>query len=265
LSKGSTKYDEKQARITERAYNTPEIAAQRLATLKLLALRSGEHVLDVGTGPGLLARDMAQIVGESGRVDGIDSADAMVALAGARCGEIPQIHISSGDAQKLTYPEASFDAVVCTQVLLYVPRVQTALNEMYRVLKPGGRAVIIETDWRGLVVNSAYPDITEKLIQSWDAAVASPQLPPVLEPMLAKAGFHGTTVEAFPVLLNDFVPHNYAYTMSRSLADYAVKQERLDQGEVRRWLDDLQKKQEDRAFFFSISRYLFKAFTPGSR
>ena len=51
-----------------------------------------------------------------------------------------------------TQPGACFDAVVCTQVLLYVPHVQTALEEMHRVLKPGGRIVVIETDWRGLVL-----------------------------------------------------------------------------------------------------------------
>ena len=67
MPQADTKYDEKQARITERAYRTPEIAAQRMATLRALALRSGERVLDVGTGPGLLAVDMAQIVGGCGR------------------------------------------------------------------------------------------------------------------------------------------------------------------------------------------------------
>jgi ubiquinone/menaquinone biosynthesis C-methylase UbiE len=260
LSIASTKYDEKQSRITERAYNTPEIAAQRLATLKLLALRSGEHVLDVGTGPGLLARGMAQIVGESGHVEGIDSADAMVALASERCRELSQINVAIGDAKKLAFPDASFDAVVCTQVLLYVPEVQAALDEMLRVLKPGGRAVIIETDWRGLVVNSAYPDTTEELIQSWDAAVASPRLPPVLDNMLVRAGFQGRTVEAFPVLLTDYIPHNYAYTMSHSLADYAVKQHKVDEQQVRTWLEDLHQKQNERASFFCINRYLFKAF-----
>jgi ubiquinone/menaquinone biosynthesis C-methylase UbiE len=258
LSKASTKYDKNQSRITERAYRTPEIAAQRLATLKVLALRSGEHVLDVGIGPGLLAHDMAQIVGEGGRIVGVDSAAAMVELARKRCKPLRQVEISSGDAQSLVFADASFDAVVCTQVLLYVADVQTALNEMFRVLKPGGRLVIIETDWRGLVVNSAFPALTEKLIESWDAAVSSPGLPPVLEPLIDRAGFHGTTVEAFPVLLTDFVPHNYAYTMSYSLAEHAAKQDMVTNSEAKAWLDDLHQKQNDGAFFFCINRFIFK-------
>lgn len=259
MSHASTKYDAKQSRATERAYSTPEIAAQRLATLRALALHSGEHVLDVGVGPGLLALDMAQITGENGRVVGIDSADAMVDLACARCAELPQVEIFTGDAQKLEFQDACFDAVVCTQVLLYVPDVIAALAEMRRVLKPGGRVVIIETDWRSLVVNSSLPEITERLIQSWDTVAPSPQLPPVLEPQLRQVGFHGTTVEAFPVLLTDFIPHNYAHTMSHSLASYAVTQGLVSETETRTWLDDLHQKQIDRAFFFCINRFLFKA------
>ncbi len=60
-------YDEKAARATERSYLSPEIVRQRLRTLAVLALRAGEHVLNVGCGPGLLAHDMALQVGTSGR------------------------------------------------------------------------------------------------------------------------------------------------------------------------------------------------------
>lgn len=262
MSQATAKYDDKQARITERAYDTPEIAAQRLATGKLLALRSGEHVLDVGAGPGLLARDMAKIVGEQGRVAAVDSADSMVELANRRCGDLPQVEVTAGNAQKLTFGNESFDAVVCTQVLLYVYDLQAALDEMFRVLRPGGRLVIVETDWRGLVMNSAYPDTTEDLIRGWDAACTNPQLPPVLEPMLTSAGFRGTMVEAFPVLLTDFIPHNYAYSMSHSLAGYAVKNGVISEQQSRVWLDDLQQKQLDRSFFFCVNRFLFKTGRP---
>ena len=237
-------YDETESRITERAYQTPEITAQRMATLQALALRTGEIVLDIGVGPGLLAYDMAQLVSETG----------------SRCDAFPQVEITSGEAQNLRFENACFDAVVCVQVLLYVQEASKALIEMQRVLKPGGRVVIIETDWRGLVLNSSYSELTEKMIGSWDAAVASPQLPPVLEHMLKQAGFNSVSVTAFPVLANSYLVGSYAHSMLNQLSDYAVKQSRVKKSEAKDWLDDLDHKQNEGSFFFCINRFLFKAF-----
>ena len=76
------------ARKLEAAYLTPDVVEQRRATLRALALRPGERVLDVGSGPGLLAAEMAQVVGLAGHVIGIDVSDAMLALGQRRCANI---------------------------------------------------------------------------------------------------------------------------------------------------------------------------------
>jgi arsenite methyltransferase len=68
------------ARKLEAAYLTPDVVEQRRATLQALALRPGERVLDVGSGPGLLAAEMAEVVGLAGHIIGIDVSDAMLAL-----------------------------------------------------------------------------------------------------------------------------------------------------------------------------------------
>ncbi|MDJ0956558.1 MAG: methyltransferase domain-containing protein [Arenicellales bacterium] len=260
MSGCEVEYDEQESRTTERAYQTPEITAQRVATLQALSLRTGESVLDIGVGPGLLSYDMAQLVGEKGRIVGIDNASAMVAIAQNRCGGFAQVEIALGDAQHLEFTDADFDAAVCVQVLLYIPEVRKALVEMHRVLNPGGRVVIIETDWRGLVLNSSFPELTEKMIASWDAAVSSPQLPPVLEQMLKRVGFSGVSVMAVPVLANSYVKGNYAHTMLNQLSEYAVKQNRVTKSQAQEWLGDLSRKQSDGAFFFCVNRFLFKAF-----
>ena len=93
-------YDEKAARATERGYLSPEIVRQRLRTLQVLALRAGEHVLDVGCGPGLLAHDMALQVGTSGWVTGIDKSEAMLKLARQRCAHLSQVELTQGGGGK---------------------------------------------------------------------------------------------------------------------------------------------------------------------
>lgn len=259
MPESSAKYDEDTARSTERAYLTPEITQQRMATLQALALRYGHRVLDIGVGPGLLAQDMALLVGATGKVIGIDNAAAMVGIARKRCADLPQVKVDSGEAQKLEFPQHHFDAVVCTQVLLYVTEVEQALAEMRRVLKPGGRAVIVETDWNGLVLSSNFPDLTEIMIQSWDAEVASPNLPPVLQPMLKNAGFGGISVSAIPVIVTSCVRGNYAHSMIQQLSHCAVKQGRVTETEARKWKEDLYQKHRDDAFFYCINRFLFTA------
>jgi ubiquinone/menaquinone biosynthesis C-methylase UbiE len=55
---------------------------------------------------------------------------------------------------------------------------------MHRVLKPGGRIAIIETDWRGTVLNSFDDSLTRKMLAAWDDAVSSPNLPVKLGPLM---------------------------------------------------------------------------------
>ncbi len=84
---GTLEFDEDAARRVEAAYTTPDIVGQRVSVMSTLALQPGEHVLDVGVGPGFLAVEMAEVVGAGGRVCGIDVSDDMLAVAATRqCG-----------------------------------------------------------------------------------------------------------------------------------------------------------------------------------
>jgi SAM-dependent methyltransferase len=75
-------FDAEAARQVEAAYLTGDVVQQRREVLRLLALTAGEAVLDLGSGPGLLATDMAAAVGPTGQVCGIDISDSMLTLPG---------------------------------------------------------------------------------------------------------------------------------------------------------------------------------------
>jgi arsenite methyltransferase len=75
------------------------------------------------------------------------------------------------DATKLARPDASFDAVVCTQVAEYIPDVNRALSEAFRVLKPGCRAIFVAADWDAVVWHSETPDRMAMVLKSWEAAM----------------------------------------------------------------------------------------------
>ena len=111
------KFDDELSRKVEAIYLTPDVVAQRRRVLDALKLIAGERVLDIGSGPGLLACDMAVEVGPKGRVCGIDASGAMVAMATKRCAGQPWVEFRVADAMRLPYPEDSFDVAVSTQVL----------------------------------------------------------------------------------------------------------------------------------------------------
>ncbi len=109
--------------------------------LGLLAVKQGERVLDIGCGN---ARDIARIAACGGHVIGVDISEGMVAAARQeveRMG-IKGITLQVGDATCLDFPDASFDKLLCSEVIEHIPDAPQALREMHRVLKPGGTLVL---------------------------------------------------------------------------------------------------------------------------
>src|SRR5262245_51393727 len=135
------------------AYRAPELVHQREATLHRLCLKAGERVVDVGCGPGFLCESMAAAVGPAGRVVGIDISQDLIRFANANKTS-DALDYRVGDATKLPVDTAQFDLAVSTQVLEYVADADTALAEMFRVLRPGGRAFIVDTDFDSWIVHA---------------------------------------------------------------------------------------------------------------
>lgn len=97
-------------------------------------------VLDIGCGPGTLSEDLLRIGGE---IWSIDISPDMIRIADARFAQsADRIHFQVGDAENLTFPDESFDAVICVGVLRYMTSWEKALQEIHRVLKPNGVVVM---------------------------------------------------------------------------------------------------------------------------
>ncbi len=115
--------------------------------LDLVALRPGEAVLDVGCGTGSLAIAAKRGVGSTGTVDGVDASPQMLARAARKTRRAGLgVEFTIAPAQALPFPDARFDVVLSTIMLHHLPRPgRTAcLREMRRVLKPGGRVLVVE-------------------------------------------------------------------------------------------------------------------------
>ncbi len=258
------KYDKQAAELLDRSYQTPEIVNQRLRTLASLALASGESVLDAGCGTGLLLEQEALAVGGDGRAEGMDFSDDMLAHAGARLADLPQVSLRQGSIESLPFGDAEFDALSCTQTLLYVERLEQTLREFHRVLKPGGRLAIVETDWSGAVLNSRDQAMTQRIFGAWDAALTNPNLPKRLRPMLTGLGFGAPRVEAIPVLNPSFSEHSFSAQMLPNFARTARRREVVTRAESDQWLAGIDDIIAEGAYFFCVNRFLFSAVKPGN-
>lgn len=112
---------------------------------------TGDCVLEVGCGTGILAREVVNRVGPDGLVTGLDLSESMLGVASAIC---PDVDFRQGNAMNLPFDDASFDVVIASFMLMFVQNPVQAVSEMWRVLRPNGALVI--TVWESLDQNPVY-------------------------------------------------------------------------------------------------------------
>jgi ubiquinone/menaquinone biosynthesis C-methylase UbiE len=121
--------------------------AFRTKTVDLARLEPGDSVLDVGCGTGSLAIVVKRKVGGQGQVSGIDASPEMIARATAKAANAAiDVSFKMAVAEALPFADATFDAVLSTLMLHHLPRKvrQECLSEIQRVLKPGGRLLVVD-------------------------------------------------------------------------------------------------------------------------
>ncbi len=131
------------------------------ATLRLrsweraqLRLAQGERLLDVGCGLGEAGLALAQDLGEGGELVGVDASERMVRVARSNAAAAPsRVRFSVEDACSLDEPDGSFDAARSERTLQWLADPAAAVAEMVRVVRPGGRVSLIDTDWSTFTID----------------------------------------------------------------------------------------------------------------
>jgi ubiquinone/menaquinone biosynthesis C-methylase UbiE len=253
----SIRFDNETYRRLEVMYAAPDVAAQRRAVLDAIKLLPGETVLDIGCGPGFMVEEILPLVGPAGKVSAIDINEGAIELARARCEAYSNVEFQSADATALPYPDSSFDAIVSTQVYEYVRDLSAALRELYRVLHPGGRAVIMDTDWRTAMWHSSDCERMERIVKVWDEHLVDPILPRTLAKKLRDAGFVIHKQDVFVFLNSEFNSDTYSYGLAKMIGAFVPGRHGITKDEAIAWADDLQKLADSGDYFFSLNRYLF--------
>lgn len=112
----------------------------RRSALRRHGLVPGMRVLDVATGTGLVARAAMELLGPKGEVVGLDPSRGMLDV----CRGVPRVSLVQGSGDSLPFADGSFDFVTMGYALRHVDDIQATFREYRRVLRPGGRVLILE-------------------------------------------------------------------------------------------------------------------------
>lgn len=252
-----SQFDSEGARRIESIYLTPDVVAQREQVLQLLTPQAGERALDIGCGPGLTSAALGQAVGDSGVVVAVDVAEPMLDLARQRCAAMPQVQFHNLDVTQLPMATASFDIALATQVYEYVPDVVGALKELRRVLRPGGRVLLVDTDWESAVWASRDDTRMRQVLDVWSQHIPWPQLPRSLMQIMKQAGFEQVQVAVLPLLNTRFDSQTYSVGMLDVIGAFVTGRSGLSAPVVADWQADVRSMAQHTGYFFSLNRYVF--------
>ena len=255
-------FDEETARKLEVMYGARDVLRRRAIVREALGAQPEERIIDVGCGPGFYVAELLDEVGEQGSVLGVDAAEAMLGVAAKRCEGSENASFEQGDATALPAADETFDAALSVQVMEYVPDVDRALAEIYRVLRPGGRAVIWDVDWETLSWYSRDFERMARARKAFDNHLTHPALPQRLTALLRTAGFEDVTMEGHVFATNEIDAQSYLCMGLPLFVEFIGSQEEFGPDAAKAWEEEQRELGERGEFYGSVTQFCFSARRP---
>jgi arsenite methyltransferase len=176
---------------------------EHAAMLDPADIQPGHRVVDFGCGPGFLSLALADLVGDSGHVYGLDINSEFIRRSMVRAEENNrQDKVTFLQLTEHTMPleNASVDRVICKNVLEYVPDLETTLRELKRILRKDGKILVIDSDWGFVVVEPWSADEVKRFFGAASAAFREANIGRKLPAALKRAGFQNIEVAIRPFI-----------------------------------------------------------------
>lgn len=224
-----------------------------------LNLRTGERVLEVGCGGGFYTSDAARFVGPTGRVCAIDISPDQITAAQQRCAEFAWVECRNADIASAPYGDAQFDAVFAVQVLEYLVDLNAGLSHIHRMLRPGGRLVVVATDWSSAVWHSENAPRMRQVLTAWEPHKPCLNLPSILAARLRKVGMQPLRQIPIPVLNTSYNPASASYWIARAIRSSVVGRQNVTEEEAAEWFDEFPEMERNGTYFFCVTPVLTEA------
>lgn len=241
------------------------VAAYKDLSFTLLDPQPGMRVLDIGCGTGADLARLAQYVGSSGRVIGLDHDNNLVkeARATVKTLSLDNAFIVQGKAEQMSLPSHEFDRVRADRVLQHVPHPRLVLDEALRVLRPGGILTLVEPDWGAIALtpggldsdddDSVLAAILTRYKERLAHATIGRQLYTLLHQQNKPSSLGWAKVQVRPIAfaLTSWPVADAVLQLSASAR--ALMEEHTHQRErMTKWLSRVQRAHNDGVFFASV-------------
>ena len=226
------------------------------ASVDAMRLHPGSHVLDVGCGAGDDARRLAEVVGQSGHVEAIDIDPQMIAEAQRRSAHDPaQVSFRVLDVYALDYDDGRFDACRAERTFLHLAEPGRALAQMVRVVRPGGRIVVLDRDIETRTIDAADRALTRRIVNFWCDSFLGGWIGRSLPRLFREAGLDEISVEPFTVVDLDYDAFNAQYDLPR-IAARAEAAGVIQADEAEQWIAGLRERERAGSFFSSMTSFV---------
>lgn len=246
---------------TARVVSYLEAASTHFRELKrtsyrMLSLKPGAAVLDVGCGTGDDARELATLVGSRGRVVGIDSSASLIAEARRRAeGAVPRPELLTAEAHRIEFPAETFDACRADRVFQHLADPSAALAEMVRVCRPGGVVEVVDRDWGLVAVDADDQTVTRAVLDRICNGIQNGWIGRQLPALLHDAGLQHVRARAHPIALRDFRAADALLDLT-IVAGHAVNEGLVSAGQASAWLQELHARNQAGRFFAMLVMFV---------
>ncbi|SDD19537.1 methyltransferase domain-containing protein [Actinokineospora iranica] len=231
----------------------PGIVRLRAWGRQALAAQPGERVLDVGSGTGTETQTLAAAVGPDGDAVGVEPNPAMREVAERRAAQAASsARFVHGEATDLPFPDDTFDAVRSERVFQHLAEPDRAAAEIARVVRPGGRVVLIDTDWATAIMHPGEPAVIRAITETMLANVANPYAGRRLAGWLTAAGLRVTDIGSQALLQG---PEVIEGPMVAMLTDRALAAGAITAGQRERLIADLAEGARVGDFHMSVTMF----------
>jgi ubiquinone/menaquinone biosynthesis C-methylase UbiE len=195
-----------------------------------LDVRPGERMVDIGCGIGDELIAFAELVGPQGEAIGIEPNPGIRAEAARRAETVGSIaRFIDGEAYRLPFDDSTVDVVRCERVWQHIDEPARAAREITRVLRPGGRAVVIDTDWATVIVHPGDPAVVDAVRDYWVSRFANPFSGRHIRGHLAAAGLTFGDIASQALIMDHTAIADLTAQLTTAVTDGALIETQLDQ------------------------------------